>query len=438
MLEKTIEAFKAAIKADDHIAVESLLYASETVRRNINEPLFDRGMPPLAAARSRAMADLLMDNNASVETVSQWWAPGFGLHGTMAPGIAHDLINRGTTVTIHAAAALGLLETVKQLVADDADLVHAPGGDGGTPLHFAADQTIAAYLIDGGADVNARDEDHNSTPLHWHIRERRDISRYLITRGAEADLFAVAALGDTALAARLIHERPAGVADRIGYNNGPFPGIGYEGKGGAMYQWTLGFNLSPHEVALKNGHREIYDLLWAHSPVKTRFLVSCTRADRPLAERIASQHPGLIASLSEEDLTLPAKFCWETNKDIDAVRLMLDLGFPVETPEPNHGHTPLHNSAYSGDAELVKLLLDHNHPADIKDPGEKATPLQWAIHGGVVARRHPEGDYPRTVDLLLKAGAPVPGNYPTGDEAIDRVLTAYKQKTDDPAANPIK
>jgi hypothetical protein len=63
-------------------------------------------------------------------------------------------------VDIHAAARLGMLDRVRELIAADRESVHARGGDGQTPLHFASTVDIAAYLLDQGAEIDARDVDH--------------------------------------------------------------------------------------------------------------------------------------------------------------------------------------------------------------------------------------------------------------------------------------
>jgi hypothetical protein len=235
-----------------------------------------------------------------------------------------------------------------------------------------------------------------------------------------------AGLGDLALARQFVAGNPTCMTYRIGNNKGPFPGIGSGGRGGTIYQWTLGFNQSPHEVAHHRGHRDMFDFLMAHTPPRHQLLVASMLADRPLAGEITRQHPGLIDELDAEDRTLLAKSCWETNKNIEAVRLMLDLGFPVDVPEHNHGYLPLHNAAWCGDPELVELLLQRGHPVDRRDPVYHATALGFAIHSRTEAKRHPEGDFPEVVRLLLKAGVPLDERqYPTDDPEIDTVIKAF-------------
>ena len=79
----------------------------------------------------------LLAVGAEINARNDWWAGGFGLLDTAPPELAHYVIERGAIVTAHASARLGLLEQLKQLIAADPSLVHQPGRDGKTPLHFA-------------------------------------------------------------------------------------------------------------------------------------------------------------------------------------------------------------------------------------------------------------------------------------------------------------
>ena len=69
---------------------------------------------------------------------------------------------------------------LRELVDADPSLVHARGGDGKTPLHCARTVEIAQYLIDRGADLDARDVDHESTPAQYLVREAPDVARLLV------------------------------------------------------------------------------------------------------------------------------------------------------------------------------------------------------------------------------------------------------------------
>ena len=158
------------------------------------------------------------------------------------------------------AARLGWLDELRTLVNADGALVHARGGDGQQPLHEAKTVAIADFLLDRGAGVDVRCIDHKSTPAQYALVDRPDVCRRLLERGATPDIFMAARLGDVALATRLLDTDPACVAARVnepGYP--PVPPFN-------IYCWSLGFGMSPHEVALKFGHRDVHDLLAARSP----------------------------------------------------------------------------------------------------------------------------------------------------------------------------
>jgi hypothetical protein len=335
------------------------------------------------------------------------------------------MAQRNEDQPVHEAALAGLTNELAEMLLSDPSLIEAKGMDARTPLHCAKTLAVAALLLDRGARIDARDEDHDSTPAQWLIRESQDVVRFLLARGTKADIFMAAALGDVALAEKLVTEDRECLAYRIG-KAPQFPPVGYEGRGGTIYQWTLGFNSYPHQIALKWGDQAMFDFLYSESDWETRFLVNCVLARRAEAEAIAKEHPRMVPELQDVDRELVAKYCWETNTNTEAVRLMLDLGFPVAHPEHAHGYTPLHNAAWAGSGDLVELLISRGHPVGIRDPGYNATPLGYALHDCVVEKRHPEGEFARVVKALVEAGSPTEDvSYPTGDAGVDEVLRAY-------------
>ncbi len=291
-------AFKLAIDADDHAALAALLDEHAGLLPLLNAPLFKWGMPPLAAAKSVATAELLRRYGAEVEKVGEWWGPGFGVR-LVVPEVGRRLAAQGARLTPHAAAALGLVDELTHLLDADSALVRAKGGDEATPLHFARDLPTARLLVERGADVDARDADHASTPAQWLIGEAPEVSRYLLERGATPDIFLAAALNDRVLAARLIAADPDCVGHRIGKES--FHSIGHEGLGGTILQWTLGFNSYAHQIAKKKGNDALFEFLWERSDVPTRFLAACVTAMRPEAEAIAARNPALVDSQPDED-----------------------------------------------------------------------------------------------------------------------------------------
>src|SRR6516164_3939030 len=151
------------------------------------------------------------------------------------------MAERNEDQPVHKAALAGLTNELAEMLVSDPALIEAKGMDARTPLHCASTVAVAALLLDHGAQIDARDEDHDSTPAQWRIGESPDVARFLLERGATPDIFLAAALGNIALAERLVSEDRDCLTHRIG-KPPEFPPVGYQGRGGTIYQWTLRFN----------------------------------------------------------------------------------------------------------------------------------------------------------------------------------------------------
>jgi ankyrin repeat protein len=106
----------------------------------------------------------------------------------------------------------------------------------------------------------------------------------------------------------------------------------------------------------------------------------------------------------------------------EVVRALLDSGLPIDARGWSN-FTPLDLAAMHGRRETVQLLIDRG--ADLHDcafDDEGPTPLDCAIWG-IWNNRAEDGDYPGTVRALLDAGAPTRYQTPTGDPAVDGLLT---------------
>src|SRR5438552_13898189 len=124
------------------------------------------------------MLDVLLGAGADINARSRWWAGGFGLLDYADPELAAYAMKRGAILDAHAAARLGMIDKLRELTTANPALVHARGGDGQTPLHFASTIEVAAYLLDHGADIDARDIDHESTPAQYMVRDRQPVLSY--------------------------------------------------------------------------------------------------------------------------------------------------------------------------------------------------------------------------------------------------------------------
>jgi hypothetical protein len=81
---------------------------------------------------------------------------------------------------------------------------------------FLATSPQQRLLLEHGARIDARDEDHESTPAQWLVGDAPDVARFLLERGATPDIFLAAALGDRGLAEELIDANRGCLTHRIG------------------------------------------------------------------------------------------------------------------------------------------------------------------------------------------------------------------------------
>jgi ankyrin repeat protein len=416
-----LDQLKQLMRADDAAGLRRLLDAHPALRAMINEPLGPFDSPVITNSRSKEMLDVLLAAGADLNAKSQWWAGGFGLLHVASPELAAYAIERGAIVDVHAAARLALIDRLRELVLADPELVHARGGDGQTPLHFAARVEIAEYLLDHGAKIDARDLDHESTPAQYMLDDRRDVARYLVSRGCQTDLLMAAALGDVDLARRHLDTNPDCIRVRVSEQF--FPMINSK-SGGTIYQWKLGWYVSPHEVAKKFGHEDVLRLLQERSPADVKLIEACWAGDEAQALAIRREHPGVIERLTEGDRRLVAHAA--RNNEASVVRLMLECGWPVDA-RGQHQATPLHWAAFHGNEVMAKAILRLGPPLEVTDADFHGTPLGWAIHGSEHGWHSKSGNYVGTVVALLNAGAKIP-DVAGGTDPVREVLHRYGAK----------
>lgn len=171
---------------------------------------------------------------------------------------------------------------------------------------------------------------------------------------------------------------------------------------------------TPYELALRYGNQSAAEALerlgGAHAlSAKERFLAACSRADEPAARTVLGEHPDIIRMLAPNDLRVLADAAMAGRAE--AVRLMLDLGWPIDATG-DHGATPLHWACWHGHADSAILLIERKAPLDATEPTFDATPLGWAIHGSVNCDPNQSGNgYADIVEALIKAGAAPPDAY---------------------------
>jgi hypothetical protein len=120
--------------------------------------------------------------------------------------------------------------------------------------------------------------------------------------------------------------------------------------------------VSAYRLALQNGLVDVADALLqagASEPLslEDQFVAACARSDKAEALRILGARPDIINLLSEGQLRQLPNLT-EAGKS-DAVRLMVELGWPVAVRGGDWDASALNLAVFRGDSGLTRFLLDH-------------------------------------------------------------------------------
>ena len=425
---ETLDQFRQLVRAGDAAGLDALLSTHPELRDTLDDPHFDFGSTALIIAKHNLeLVDVLLQHGADINAKSQWWAGDFHILEVTPADIANALVERGARITVHAAAEQGWLDWLERACADDPAIVNQRGGDGKTPLHYASDPAVIDWLLERGAELETRDFDHQGTPLQWMIAERNfDAARHLVTRGAQVDIFAAVVLGDIALVKSALEAHPHAIRARVNHD-------GYEltpaADGAHEYVYAFsGAGLSPHQVALRYGHAEVFACLVDQSPPDLQLLAYCAAADAEAARRIAAANPNLVAELSADDQSQLLHAAW--TGQVEIVKLMIELGFDIHIRDAD-ALTPLHWAAFHGYADVIAALLaaDDEPPLDwLNNFG--GTPLTTCLYGSQHSWRG-DGDHAASLKLLVAAGSEVKAEWlPHPNPTFDEILRAGLDRGD--------
>lgn len=434
--QRAAEAFHHAVASGDVSALAAIFQREPLARELVNAPIFPFGARPISRAKGNAaLLDLLIANGADINLKSDWAAGPWGVLETAERDEAELYLSRGATIDVFAAANLDRVDLLRSMLDADPSLVHAKGGDGCRPLHFAKSAAAMDLLLSHGADIDARDVDHESTALQWALPRPDAVNqgirpagsldrvRLLADRGATVDIFAAAALDDVALIRRALADYPSAKDAHV---NAPgYPPCPVQ-SGGHIYTYTLGGGLTPYAIAAAFGSVNAMRLLMEHATPRERLVAAAMVGRAEDARAVVASEPSLVKSLTPADQAALPTAAWNGNES--AVMLMLDLGFDPLAKGPEGGNV-LHSAAWRGLADLVDRVLAHPHVSPVrdeiiaaKDTSFGSTPLGWCCHGSTNCR-NPKGDYPRIARALVAAGSVIGPNLDSASAEVKAALS---------------
>ncbi len=422
LTQTPLEQWIAAVKSGDVDRVKTLFDRHPELDQHVNDQVFAFDTSAVFAAAHGStpnleLLDLLIAHGADVNLKSGWWAGGFGLAEGHKAQAARALLERGVTEDIWVAVELNHTECVMELLDADPSLITARGGDGKQPLHYAQTPEMVDLLVERGADVHARDIDHTGTAAQYLVRNE-PVVRQLLHHGAAADIYLAAALGDVDLLQQCIDADSSCVAHRLGTE----PWV--NDAGGHIYNWSLGHQRTPLDVAMEFGHIKAHRMMLSVAPPVVQFVDAAWCGDLQRAEAIRTTHPDVTQSMTEDDHAALNRACWSHR--IKAVHVMLQLGFNRHTQDDEQ-MVPIQRAVFHGYVDIARQLLNGDPEPELEWQNQYGgTTLQTCMHGAVHGWKtdHPQ-DHAACVRLLLNAGAKVePSWLPIGHDEIDQVLRA--------------
>jgi len=407
------DEFFSAIRAGDRERVARVLDGDPGIVRTRNPHSF--GETPITAAANRddrRMIDLLIERGADVNARSDWWAGSFGALDFASEETSAYLVKQGATLTAHAAARLGLVHELATIIGQNPDAVHERGGDGQYPLHFARSPEVVDLLVAAGADLDARDLDHESTAAQWRIKNREVLER-LVHHGASTDIFIAVALDDPALIQTHLEADPLALTRKPNEPGNPM--VHHQAPGSPIYVYELGFS-RPLQVAANLDRPRAFEFLFEKSPPEARLTAACWKGDRELA--IAYREH--VTKLSGQDAAIVCDAA--RYRHWDQVALMLEMGIDVNAQD-HERMTAIHWAGFHGDSVGIGVLLPYGPNLELQNV-YGGTALSTLCYGSVNGW-YREHDYAGAAELLIAGGAVVLDRI-AGTPAVNKVLARHR------------
>jgi ankyrin repeat protein len=283
-------------------------------------------------------------------------------------------------------------------------LVHGADPNDGESIYHAAEHDHRAsleVLLRHGADPGSRHRHWKNTPLYFLAGYKEFHPQCPIATRGMAWLLEHGA--DPNVASYATEETP--LHRFAAYGRGP-EAAELLLRHGAKIDQPRADGRTAYALAVRTGNVRMAEFLrerGADTAVSDldRFLGACIAGDATAAGELLARSPELVAGLAGEDRQTLALAAEEGN--VAAVQLMVGLGFDLSWEGAWEG-TPLHHAAWFGRPDMVRLLLELGAPLDVRDRQYGSSPIAWAAHGSRHCRRADDA-YCAIVEMLLDAGS---------------------------------
>ena len=341
---------------------------------------------------------------------------------------------------LHFAAHRGYLDIVKLLLDAGAN-VNAKEGNysKSTTLHWAAKEghlQVVRLLVESGAKIDVKDNWFNLTSLGWAIivncfdeedsigNSHSEVREYLLSQGAQLDIFSAIALKEKDLIKSLVTANPAILRDRLGFAMDGFQPLHFAitnmmpetvelllGKGADVNALTS-LGVTPLCMATKVNNQQIIELLMANNAnidLDTLIVAKQWEQAQALCDvqpKIIAQKPLLIHYAIQKGLVPATSWLLERGADIN-IRAKYKMGDYVASLSPLQAAikaqrveitqnlieagadvnaktigeleiTSLQGAAAKGNLDLIRLLVKHQADLTARDNVYNYTPLDWA------------------------------------------------------------
>ncbi|MDM0122231.1 ankyrin repeat domain-containing protein [Variovorax arabinosiphilus] len=179
--------------------------------------------------------------------------------------------------------------------------------------------------------------------------------------------------------------------------------------------------IDAHTLALRFGLTDVAGLLArrlgsnAPLPPGEQFAAACACGDGPAARRLQQAHPQLLSSLSPVQLRLLPELAAQPGCGA-AVRLMVELGWPITVTGGDWEASALNQAVFRGDAALTRFLLEHGATwTERHGFGDDVSgSLSWAS----LNRPTEDGDWVGCAEALVANGFPDAQPDPGGSDGV--------------------